>query len=102
MNKIFSFRQLALIGLLIIVSCSNVDKIKSITADSKDSETAKKELDSKFKIIWGNVTLTNATKYFKTDVSDNFFTLNADGIVQNKAEVLADTKRLEMLEILNF
>ncbi|MFT6731802.1 MAG: hypothetical protein ACJA1H_003149 [Glaciecola sp.] len=49
MNKIFSFRQLALIGLLLIVSCSNVDKSKSITADSKDSETAKKELDSAFK-----------------------------------------------------
>jgi hypothetical protein len=102
MKKIFSFRQLALIGLLLIVSCSNVDKSKSITADSKDSETAKKELDSAFKKMWENVTLTNATEYFKTDVSDNFFTVNADGIVQNKAEVLADTKRLEMLEILDF
>jgi hypothetical protein len=50
----------------------------------------------------GNVTLTKATEYFKTDVSDNFFTVNADGIVQNKAELLADTKRLKMLEILSF
>ena len=52
--------------------------------------------------MWENVTLKNATEYFKTDVSDNFFTINADGIVQNKSELLADTKRLEMLEILSF
>jgi hypothetical protein len=48
------------------------------------------------------VTLTNATESFKTDVSNNFFSVNTDGIVQNKAEVLADTKRLKILEILNF
>jgi hypothetical protein len=35
-------------------------------------------------------------------VSETFFTVNADGIVQNKEEVLADDKRLEMLEILDF
>ena len=73
-----------------------------MSTDKKDSETAKKELDNAFKKMWGNVTLTNATEYFKTDVSDSFFTINADGIVQNKAELLADKKRLEILEILSF
>jgi hypothetical protein len=48
------------------------------------------------------LTHTDAAEYFKTDVSDSFFTINADGIVQNKAEFLADTKRIEMLETLSF
>lgn len=102
MNKKLSFRPILLIGLLLIVGCSNVDNSKSMSTDKKDSEIAKKELDSAFKKMWKNVTLTNATKYFKTDVSDSFFTINADGIVQNKAELLADKKRLEILEILSF
>jgi hypothetical protein len=102
MPKIFSYRPIVLIGLLLIFGCSNVDKSKSIIADNKDSESVKKELDSAFKKMWKNVTLTNAAEYFKTDVSDNFFTVNADGIIQNKEELLGDTKRLEMLEILSF
>jgi hypothetical protein len=65
-------------------------------------ETTKKELAKVFEKMWANVTLSDAAEYFKTDVSDSFFTINADGIVQNKAEVLADSKRLEMLEILDF
>ncbi len=102
MIKIFSFRPIVLIGLLLIVGCSNVEKSKSSISDNKDSESVKNELDTAFKKMWKNVTLKNATEYFKTDVSDNFFTINADGIVQNKSELLADTKRLEMLEILSF
>lgn len=73
MNKSFSFRTILLVGLLLIVGCSNVDKTKSISTDKMESETAKKELDSAFKKMWKNVTLTNATEYFKTDVSDSFF-----------------------------
>jgi len=100
MTKTFSFKPIVFIGLLLIVGCSNVDKSKS--AEINDSESVKKELDGVFKKMWQNVTLTNATEYFKTDVSDDFFTINADGIVQNKEQLLADTKRLEMLEILDF
>ena len=99
MTKIFTLKAISFVCLL-IVGCSQIDK--STTTKSNDSEFAEKELDNTFKKMWKNVTLTNATEYFKTDVSDNFFTINADGIVQNKAELLADTKRLEMLEILSF
>jgi hypothetical protein len=49
--------------------------------------------------MWDKVTLTNATEYFKTDVSDSFFTINADGIVQDKEELLADSKRLKTLDL---
>jgi len=67
-----------------------------------NSETATKELDAAFKKMWKNVTPTNAVNYFKTDVSDTFFTVNADGIIQNKEQFLVDTERQRMLEILNF
>lgn len=98
MTKIFSFKPIVFIALILIIGCSDLDQ----TANNKGSEAAKKELDDAFKKMWKNVTLTNAAEYFKTDVSDNFFTINADGIVQKKEELLADTKRLEMLEILDF
>ncbi len=102
MTKIFSSKAISFVCILFIFGCSQIDKSKSISSESDNSELAEKELDSAFKKMWKNVTLTNATEYFKTDVSDDFFTINADGIVQNKAELLADTKRLEMLEILSF
>jgi hypothetical protein len=102
MNTTFSLKAISFACLLLIFSCSQIDKSKSTTSESNNSELVEKELDSAFKKMWKNVTLTNATEYFKTDVSDNFFTINADGTVQNKAELLTDTKRLEMLEILSF
>ena len=102
MTKIFSFKPIVFIGLLLIASCSNGKKSKSTIANNKDSKSLEKELDDTFKKMWQNVTLTNATEYFRTDVSDDFFTINADGIIQNKEQLLADTKRLEMLENLDF
>lgn len=75
---------------------------ETAAAPTQVSENATKELEDVFKKMWDNVTLSNAQAYFKTDVSDDFYTINADGIVQNKAQLLADRKRLEMLEILDF
>ncbi len=71
-------------------------------AQTTNSETSKKELEVAFKNLWTNVTLSKADEFFKTGVSDDFYTINADGIVQNKEQLLADKKRLEMLEILDF
>lgn len=76
--------------------------LNNLFAQKNSSQSTEKELESVFKKMWDNVTLTNADDYFKTYVSDDFYTINADGIVQNKAELLADTKRLEMLELLDF
>lgn len=76
--------------------------MSSIFAQKNTPKTTEKELESVFKKMWDNVTLTNANDYFKTDVSDDFYTINADGIVQNKQQLLVDKKRLEMLEILDF
>lgn len=74
---------------------------ETAAAPTQVSENATKELEDVFKKMWDNVTLSNAEAYFKTDVSDDFYTINADGIVQNKTQLLADRKRLEMLEILD-
>lgn len=76
--------------------------MNSILAQNNTSKTTEKELEFVFKKMWDNVTLTNANEYFKTDVSDDFYTINADGIVQNKQQLLDDKKRLEMLEMLDF
>ncbi len=92
---------------LVVISCkqktteakSGIDNSEQI---ADEIEVTKKELQGVFTKMWDNVTLTKASEYFKTDVSDTFFTINADGIVQNKTEVLADSKRLKMLEMLDF
>jgi len=86
------------IVVLVIVFIS----INSVFAKKNTSKTTEKELESVFKKMWDNVTLTNADAYFRTDVSDDFYTINADGIVQNKQQLLDDKKRLEMLEVLDF
>jgi hypothetical protein len=88
---------LLIIGFLII-GCTEKTSFK----EDNPSETATKELDTAFKKMWKNVTLTNAANYFETDVSDTFFTINADGIIQNKEQYLVDTERQRMLEILDF
>lgn len=75
--------------------------INSLFAQKNSSKT-EKELETVFEKMWDNVTLTNANDYFKTNVSDDFYTINADGIVQNKQQLLDDKKRLEMLELLDF
>ena len=76
--------------------------INSAFAQKYTSKSTEKELGSVFEKMWANVTLSKAADYFKTDVSDDFYTINADGIVQNKEQLLADKKRLEMLEMLDF
>jgi hypothetical protein len=85
-----------------IVGCSNLDNAKPTMTSTNNVESIEQELAKVFKKMWRNVTLSNAKSYFETVVSDYFFTINADGIVQNKEQLLADTKRLELLEILDF
>lgn len=85
---------------LFIVSCISSDNKNEKTA--ANAETTSTELDAAFKKMWANVTLSKAKAYFETDVSETFFTVNADGIIQNKEQYLADTERQRMLEILDF
>lgn len=75
----------------------------SIThAQVNNSEVIKKELEDAFTKMFQNTTFTNAENYFKTDVSDDYLTIGADGVSQTKEELLADTDRLKMLEKASF
>ncbi|MGJ8592469.1 MAG: nuclear transport factor 2 family protein [Aquaticitalea sp.] len=71
-------------------------------AQINDSETLKKKLEDAFSRMFENTTFTKATDYFKTDVANDYVMIGADGIVETKEELLADTERLKMLEKLTF
>jgi hypothetical protein len=102
MTKLLSLTAIALFSLSLFAGCTNTDKSKAFAAEENNSKSLKKELDSAFKKMWQNVTLTNFANYLKTDVADDFFTIDADGIATNKEQLLADTMRLRLLEILKF
>lgn len=74
----------------------------SLYAQTNNSEISKEELEEAFAKMWKNTTNTNADDYFKTNVSDDYFTINADGIAQTKEELFADKDRLKMLEMATF
>lgn len=101
MKKSVSLAVIGFLSLLLIVACTNAGNTKS---DSAVDNTAisKKAVDSAFKRMWENVTLTNLAAYMKTDVADDFFTIDADGVAVNMEQTLADTTRLSMLESLKF
>ncbi|MCB0507770.1 MAG: nuclear transport factor 2 family protein [Chitinophagales bacterium] len=101
MKKLFSLTITFLILLVFFVGCSQPEMVKSDTAVD-NTETSKNAVDSAFKKMWQNVTLTNLANYMKTDVADDFFAIDADGVTANMEETLADTTRLKMLESLKF
>jgi len=99
--KRFSILLLAItcVGLLTF-GCNN--NTASQDFKSNESEVIKKELIDAFTKMFENTTFTRAENYFKTDVSDNYFTIGADGVTQTKKQLLADTNRLKMLEKASF
>ncbi|MBS1751487.1 MAG: nuclear transport factor 2 family protein [Bacteroidetes bacterium] len=101
MKKLFSLTITFLILLSLVVGCSQPERVKSDTAVD-NTEISKQAVDSAFKRMWQNVTFTNLASYIKTDVADNFFAIDADGVTANMEETLADTTRLKMLESLKF
>ncbi len=101
MKKANSKAANLLLIILLFIGCTNSNT--SIPDSAVDNTaTLKGEVDSAFQNIWQNVTLTNFAKFQKTHLTDDFFTIDADGIATNKEELLADTMRLRMLEILKF
>ncbi|MFN8295787.1 MAG: nuclear transport factor 2 family protein [Chitinophagales bacterium] len=101
MKKVFSLTTMFLISFLLFIGCSQSEKVKSDTAVD-NTESSKQAVDIAFKRMWENVTLTNLASYMKTDVADNFFAIDADGVTASMEETLADTTRLKMLESLQF
>lgn len=101
MTKLLPLAVFACFNLSLFVGCTTADK-SNPALSANNSATSTEEIDSAFKKMWQNVTLTNFARYAKTDVTNDFFTIDADGIVQNKEQLLADTMRLKMLEMLKF
>ena len=101
MKNLFLCIVISFLSLSLTVSCTNTQKTKSESAVD-NTEIYKKDVDSAFKRMWENVTYTNLANYMKTDVADEFFTIDADGIAANMEQTLADTSRLKMLESLKF
>lgn len=101
MKKICLFLAVFLLSFSLLNSCTNVDKPKADTAVDH-TEVSKKEVDSAFKKMWQNVTLTNLAHYMKTDVADDFFAIDADGIAATMENTLSDTLRLKLLESLKY
>ncbi|MFN8267959.1 MAG: nuclear transport factor 2 family protein [Chitinophagales bacterium] len=101
MKTFFSLTTLFLISILLFTGCSQSKQVKSETAVD-NTEISKQQVDSAFKKMWKNVTLTNLANYMKTDVAENFYAIDADGVTANMEETLADTTRLRMLEFLKF
>lgn len=70
-----------------------------MSAQDAELSRAMKELEKAETRMFENVKYSRAQEYFKTDVSDDFFTINADGVAANKQETLADTARLQLFEM---
>lgn len=98
MKNIISCYFIGLFCLPLFIGCKNTDNPNGET----NTTNAKNELSQAFKKMWDNVTYTHAATYFKTDVADDFYTIGADGIAANKEQLLADTARLKLLEMLKF
>ena len=64
------------------------------TTSSPETIKAIEEAETR---MFKNMNYSHAAEYYKSDVADDFFTINADGVWANRAESLADTARLKMV-----
>lgn len=101
MRKLFLFYVVVFLSISLLNSCINTSKTK-VESAVDNTEISKKAVDSAFKRMWENVTFTNLASYIKTDVADDFFAIDADGVAANMEKTLSDTMRLKMLESLKF
>jgi len=77
---------------LLLVSVEAVSQSSASAAKIKAVEQAETKM-------FQNVKFSLAKEYFRTDVADDFFTINADGVWADKQQSLADTARLKMFEM---
>ena len=68
-----------------------------VAQKSSVNNTVKKQLDvAETKMFSGIVSPGN--EYFKKYVSDDYITINADGVMANKSETMADSARRKMFQ----
>src|SRR5436190_14574392 len=78
--------------LAVICSCA----LFTSAQKSKPSPQVRKELDEAEAAMFKSVQDYN-TPYFESIMSDNYITINADGVMMNKAETIADSAHRKML-----
>ncbi|MFT3822803.1 MAG: nuclear transport factor 2 family protein [Chitinophagaceae bacterium] len=83
------------ISLLILFSFAALQ----VVAQKNVSASVIKEVEQAESRMFQNMKYSHAKDYFKTDVADDFFTINADGVSAGKEQSLADTNRLKMVEM---
>ncbi len=76
--------------------------INHLSAQTNASKSSQKELETAFTEMWKNTTFSNDYDYFKTDVSDNYITINTDGSSQTQEELLVEIDQLKQLEKATF
>ncbi|GGD97544.1 nuclear transport factor 2 family protein [Planktosalinus lacus] len=76
--------------------------MNSLFAQKTDPDTTTKELEYAFSEMWANTTFSNDYDYFKTDVSDNYLTIDTDGSRQAQEELFVDIDQLKLLEKATF
>lgn len=86
--RLFRFTFIILVTISSIVS----------RAQSTASEKTKKEIEMAETRMFQNMNFSHAQDYYKTDVADDFFTINADGVWADRDQSLADTLRMKMVE----
>ncbi|MBV4357591.1 nuclear transport factor 2 family protein [Pinibacter aurantiacus] len=70
-----------------------------LTAQHSTDAAKIKEVEATEARMFKNMNFTRYKEYYKTDVADDFFTINADDVTADKAQSFADTARLKMVEI---
>lgn len=84
-SKFFCLTLLSVCSLSLLAQKAPVSVVKEI----EQAETK----------MFQNMNYSHAKDYYKSDVADDFFTINADGVSADKQQSLADTLRLKMVEM---
>jgi hypothetical protein len=87
-------KQFKLLLLASFVLCS-----LNLAAQHPTDASKIKEVEAAEARMFKNMNFTHSKEYYKTDVADDFFTINADGVTADKAQSLADTARQKMVEV---
>jgi hypothetical protein len=58
-----------------------------------------KEVEDAEAKMFQNMNYSHAKEYYKTNVAEDFFTINADGVSADRQQSLSDTLRLKMVEM---
>jgi hypothetical protein len=74
----------------------------SLSAQNTGSAAAIAEVEAAEARMFQQVKYPTAAGYFKTDATDDFFSINADGTITNKEQSIADSARLKIFSMATY